>query len=187
MTSAKKTLHADDQSIFTVSDLLSEEECDHFIRFTEAHGYDPAPITTGAGFRMRPDIRNNWRVMIDDTTRADWLWERLAPFMPERWGLWRPAGLNERFRYYRYDTSQFFKWHGDGAFIRSDVERSLFTAMVYLNGDFEGGTTDFWDGGSIVPRRGMALLFEHSQTHQGAPVRKGRKYVLRTDVMYRRQ
>jgi hypothetical protein len=31
----------------------------------------------------------------------------------------------------------------------------------------------------------MALVFEHPVRHQGAPVTAGRKYVLRTDVMYR--
>jgi len=31
----------------------------------------------------------------------------------------------------------------------------------------------------------MLLLFEHSRVHQGAPVRSGCKYVLRTDVMFR--
>lgn len=32
----------------------------------------------------------------------------------------------------------------------------------------------------------MALLFQHPIMHRGDPVTKGRKYVLRTDVMYRR-
>jgi hypothetical protein len=36
----------------------------------------------------------------------------------------------------------------------------------------------------IKPERGMALVFVHRQLHEGAPVVQGRKYVLRTDVMY---
>jgi prolyl 4-hydroxylase len=32
----------------------------------------------------------------------------------------------------------------------------------------------------------MALVFDHQQVHEGAAVESGRKYVLRTDVMYRR-
>jgi hypothetical protein len=32
----------------------------------------------------------------------------------------------------------------------------------------------------------MALLFHHPILHRGDPVAVGRKYVLRTDVMYRR-
>jgi prolyl 4-hydroxylase len=182
------TLHmkslSDSDNIFTIPGVLSPEECADLIRMTEASGFKDAPITTARGFVMRPETRNNARVMQDDIPRAAWIWERIARFVAPKLGPWRAVGLNERLRYYRYEPGQYFKWHGDGAFIRSERERSLFTAMVYLNDDFEGGSTDFWDSVSIVPQRGMALLFEHSLTHQGAPVISGQKYVLRSDVMY---
>jgi len=42
------------------------------------------------------------------------------------------------------------------------------------------------DSMEVVPRTGMALVFYHKMLHEGAVVLKGRKYVLRTDVMYRR-
>lgn len=66
----------------------------------------------------------------------------------------------------------------------------LRRSMVYLNSDFTGGETKFYDeDGSrlrvaVRPERGMALGFVHLQLHEGAPVVSGRKYVLRTDVMY---
>jgi hypothetical protein len=31
----------------------------------------------------------------------------------------------------------------------------------------------------------MGLFFKHERWHEGAPVRSGRKYVLRTDVLYK--
>lgn len=70
---------------------------------------------------------------------------------------------------------------------RADSSRlSLnLSRLIYLNDGFEGGTTDFQFGPTVVPQRGMLLLFEHSLVHQGAPVRGGCKYVLRTDVMFR--
>ncbi|WNG62878.1 2OG-Fe(II) oxygenase [Archangium gephyra] len=185
----ERTVLAENESIVTVSNFLSPEECEALIRQTLAEGYQDAPITTFRGFAMRPDIRNNTRVMKDDPAMADRLWERMKGFVPvhhRRIGTWRAHGLNERFRYYRYTEGQYFKWHSDGPFIRSTEELSLFTAMVYLNDDFEGGTTDFQSGPSVAPRRGMLLLFEHSLMHQGAPVLRGHKYVLRTDVMFRR-
>jgi len=182
-TPQMKTL-TDGDNIFTIPGVLSPEECADLIRMTEASGFQDAPITTARGFVMRPETRNNARVMQDDTRRAAWLWERMARFVAPKLGPWRAVGLNERLRYYRYEPGQYFKWHGDGAFIRSEKERSLFTAMIYLNDDFEGGSTDFWDSISIVPKQGMALVFEHSLTHQGAAVTRGRKYVVRSDVMY---
>ena len=185
----ERTVLVEDESIVTVANFLSPEECEAVIRQTLAEGYEDAPITTFRGFAMRPDIRNNTRVMKDDTLLAARLWGRMKGFVPVHHpdiGTWHAHGLNERFRYYRYTEGQYFKWHGDGPFIRSAEERSVFTAMVYLNDDFEGGTTDFQFGLSVTPRRGMLLLFEHSLVHQGAPVLSGCKYVMRTDVMFRR-
>lgn len=57
------------------------------------------------------------------------------------------------------------------------------TFMVYLNEDFEGGRTEFgWE--VVAPATGTALVFPHRRRHRGAVVSAGRKYVLRTDVMY---
>lgn len=174
--------------IQTIRGLFTTSECDELMRFAERVGFDAAPVTTGRGFVMMPDVRNNTRVMLDDLPRARALWERIAPFAPEERGRGRAVGLNERFRFYRYAPGEFFRWHRDGAFVRDERERSLMTALVYLNGDCEGGSTDFDLGDEeirVVPEQGMVLLFDHRMRHQGAPVTRGRKYVLRTDVMYR--
>jgi hypothetical protein len=52
-----------------------------------------------------------------------------------------------------------------------------------------GGETKFYlDNGmprlDVKPECGMALMFAHRQLHEGTSVVQGRKYVLRTDVMY---
>lgn len=172
----------------TVERLFLPDECDDLVRLAESMGFSDAPITTGYGFEMRPEVRNNTRVMLDDRQRAEALWDRVAPFVPTRLGRLQAIGLNERFRFYRYETGQYFRWHYDGAFHRSPSERSLITAMLYLNEGFEGGETEFdLDEGpvSITPGLGLLLLFDHGLRHQGSPVRRGRKYVLRSDVMYR--
>jgi prolyl 4-hydroxylase len=187
MNSLIKNERVPGERVVTVADFLSGQECDRFIQLTEARGFQRAPITTARGLSMRPDVRNNTRVMIDDGDLACDLWDRVAALARTRVGRWSAIGLNERFRYYRYDENQFFNWHADGAFVRSDVERSLYTMMIYLNEGFDGGATEFDDGLSIEPRRGMLLLFDHGLLHRGAPVLRGRKYVLRTDVMYRRK
>jgi hypothetical protein len=175
--------------VFVVRGFLSPGECVRDIALSEEHGYDDAPITAGSGFVMRKDIRNNDRVMIDDLAMAASLWERAGPLMPAEWFGWQPVGLNERFRYYRYGPGQRFAAHTDGCFERDSGERSQFTFMVYLNDDFEGGTTNFYLSKLpliVRPETGMALVFAHRQLHEGMPVETGRKYVLRTDVMYRR-
>ncbi|MEM8671384.1 MAG: 2OG-Fe(II) oxygenase [Planctomycetota bacterium] len=171
-------------SVFTVRDFLSAEECDQYIQLTESHGFSHAPITTMLGPQHCPDVRNNTRVMIDDAGRANELWSRVEPYVDMWEQRWKPIGLNERFRYYRYDVGEQFNWHYDGCYERSNGERSWLTFMVYLNEEFSGGATEFEDV-SVQPRTGMALFFVHAILHRGAPVTDGRKYVLRSDVMYR--
>jgi predicted 2-oxoglutarate/Fe(II)-dependent dioxygenase YbiX len=172
--------------IFTLENFLSPKECGDLIAFTEKKGYEAAPITTAFGFAMRPDVRNNSRCMLDDVARAKALWDRFAPHapsMPKR----KAIGLNERFRFYRYDPGERFAWHIDGAFLRENGDKSYFTFMIFLNEGFEGGETKFveHDPIAISPKTGMALVFEHRLRHEGSAVTKGRKYVMRSDVMYR--
>jgi len=73
-------------------------------------------------------------------------------------------------------------------------EESQLTFLMYLNEGMTGGETRFLrrHGAdipqrpylSVEPKEGMALRFMHSIWHEGAVVRNGKKYVLRTDVMY---
>lgn len=133
-------------------------------------------------------------MMFDDEMRAASLYERICPFVPSRFKMeWFPVGVNERLRLYRYDVGQQFDWHQDGYFERESGERSFFTFMVYLNDGFKGGATSFRDDSAFIPKynglhitpeTGMALLFHHLIIYRGDPVTEGRKYVLRSDIMY---
>jgi prolyl 4-hydroxylase len=172
--------------VVTVSELLSKAESKEWIAFAEEIGFSDAPITTAFGFVHAPEVRNNTRVMVDDVKRAAALWERVREHVPAVRDGWNAVGLNERFRFYRYEPGQYFKWHYDGAFERSPKERSFLTLMIYLNEGMVGGATEFDELGRVEPETGKALLFQHAIRHQGAPVEKGKKYVLRTDVMYRK-
>lgn len=191
----EKQLVSGIEQIFTIRGFLTADDCAEQIARTEQVGYGDAPISTLGGPVVYKEMRNNERVMFDDRALARQLWEKLQPFVDSKIGSgWHALGLNERFRFYRYDPGQKFDWHFDGCFERSPVECSKLTFMVYLNEGFEGGATEFHlraDGFSekdpverVVPETGMALIFDHRILHQGSPVLRGRKYVLRSDVMY---
>jgi predicted 2-oxoglutarate/Fe(II)-dependent dioxygenase YbiX len=178
-------------NVFVIHGFFSGEQCAGMIARSEQAGYEDAPITTASGPVMNKGVRNNARVMLDDVQLAAELWERAAPLLPARIGSRQAVGFNERFRFYRYDVAEQFAIHLDGAYYRDNGDESLLTLMVYLNEDFEGGATRFfrWHGEEwlrVRPELGKALVFVHRQLHEGAPVVSGRKYVLRTDVMYRR-
>jgi hypothetical protein len=169
--------------VFTLDPFLDSAACEELIRHSEAVGYEAATITTGGGADIAPDIRNNARLIEDDFARAQAFWlgvrDHVPPFVQGR----QAIGVNERFRFYRYDPGERFAGHLDAPFRRETGEQSLLTFMVYLNDNFAGGETAFRDL-KVVPKTGLALLFRHNIFHEGMPVRAGRKYVLRSDVMF---
>jgi predicted 2-oxoglutarate/Fe(II)-dependent dioxygenase YbiX len=170
--------------VHLVKQVLTPEECQDWLDRALAVGFDAAPITTLHGPEMRPEIRNNTRVILDDPQAAVWLWQKVSPFV---WPLpgWQPISLNERLRYYQYEPGQYFAPHQDGSFVRSLNERSQVTVLLYLNEDFTGGETVV-ENEVVIPETGMLLLFRHPLVHESKPLLSGRKYVLRSDIMYLR-
>jgi len=70
---------------WTVDHVLTEAECSALIGRIEALGPTEAPITTGCGFEMRPDLRNNTCVIFDDVPLAQTLFERTRSRLPEHY------------------------------------------------------------------------------------------------------
>ncbi|MDJ1504441.1 2OG-Fe(II) oxygenase [Xanthocytophaga agilis] len=172
-------------SIWTIDNFLSVQECDDLIAFSEKTGYDEAEVSLSSGSQMMKSLRNNYRLIYTDEILAQQLWEKIKNYVPEQIEDSQAIGLNEQFRFYRYENDQRFKRHIDGRFHRNDQEESRITFMIYLNDNFTGGETAF-DNISILPVKGKALCFIHEQKHEGSPVTSGIKYVLRSDVMYKR-
>lgn len=74
----------------------------------------------------------------------------------------------------------------DGAFSRGN-EKSYITMQLYLNDGFKGGMTSFkgtkkhYD---VKAKPGSILLFDQDIRHEECEVVKGRRHVLRSEVMY---
>lgn len=173
--------------IWVINNFLTPEECQEWIDFAENIGFGDAPINVGFGAeKIVSNVRNNERAMIDDKDKAFILWQKAKEHLPQIIRHHVAIGLNERLRFYRYEQSQKFAWHSDGSFVRSNGERSLLTFMVYLNEEFQGGETVFIGNAKteIVPKTGMMLVFKHEIFHEGSVVREGKKYVLRSDIMF---
>jgi predicted 2-oxoglutarate/Fe(II)-dependent dioxygenase YbiX len=172
------------ESVFTVDDFLSRKECLQYLALSERLGYEAAKVNTTKGARVMPGVRNNSRAFYPSEELARQLWLRAQPFVPAELGRSQALGLNELFRFYRYQAGQQFRGHYDASYVRSPTEASLLTFMVYLNDNFRGGDTAFRDL-RVWPRQGRLLVFEHGLYHLGRTVTEGVKYVLRTDVMFR--
>ncbi len=183
-----------DRFAMVVPRVFSEEECAALIRETEAHGYAPASMRTmDDNAVMMPHVRDNERVVRLDAERAALVWDRIRSHVPSPWRGQQAVGCNPMLRFYRYDTGQSFAKHTDEPpYCAPTGEASLLTCLVYLSDGFDGGTTRLCTYSEpderavdVVPVRGSCFLFEHSLLHSSTPLRTGRKYVMRTDVMFR--
>jgi predicted 2-oxoglutarate/Fe(II)-dependent dioxygenase YbiX len=183
-----------DDGIFIIEAVFSPLECQALIDRAEAIGFEAATVRSADGPMMMTNIRNNDRVVIDDVTLADQMWQRIQHLLPEIDSA-IPCGVDSQLRFYRYHPGQQFRRHKDGAVTNSFGQISKLSYMIYLNDQCEGGDTAFREYSAIdgisqktefivTPKVGMALLFRHELRHEGTPVIAGVKYVLRSDVFY---
>jgi len=181
------------EHIYTIPELLSQEECKSIIGYGESLGFEKL-------FNTNPNYRTNTRIVLSDPAFAQLLFQRIQKVVPDQRKLadesnWRISGLNTTFRLCKYTPGQFFKRHEDAYYAESENRTSFYTVNLYLNEQFEKGATRFFEADSeeayakVQPTTGRALIFEHfeeSFPHDGEAVENGVKYLLRTDVMYER-
>jgi len=176
-----KATHLIENRIITIENFFTSQECKKYIELSEKLGYEAAKLDTG---KVVSEVRNNERVFYENQELANLIFERGNHFFVPKIGNSEVIGINELFRFYKYEKGHKFKGHQDGNFIRNDSEASYFTFMIYLNEGYEGGQTTFLKH-TITPKEGMALIFLHKLYHEGSEVLQGRKYVLRSDIMYK--
>jgi len=109
--------------------------------------------------------------------------------------IWRMVGVNERLSFLKYGPGNYFRKHYDGQIELRDGRKARATLQVYLNGGttdkIVGGATRIWSHDhqrfyDVEPRVGRVLIFQQAMVlHSGEEVKKGVKYTLRSDFMYR--
>jgi hypothetical protein len=126
--------------------------------------------------------------------------------------LWYPSYINSCFRISSYQAPSIgFKPHYDSQYIPNMHERSRLSLVIYLNDEYENGNTILFDiknkkhvsgltvdeeiklhGGidnytkyNINPITGKFVVFEQNILHCGDFVTNGKKYILRTDIVYK--
>ena len=178
-----------------LDNLLTKRECSKLIRKAN----DLKTDSTGNKSWHTPGTGGSYmRVMMVDRTLADELFSRIKPYLPTTYNGYQLHYLNDHFRFSRYNKGGQFPLHMDGQ--NYDASRphltgghsavSLFTLNIFLNDDFEGGETDFYNDAStknlrysVKPLAGRGALFWARQYHCGNMVKTPYKYLLRTDVM----
>lgn len=197
--------------LINLENLLSQSECTHLIREIESLSFN------SISNEYPENYRNCQRKIVFSNQLANCLHERIidcfdweelrniSPFGFAKSGVWLMDSVNPCFRFSKYFKGHFFQKHLDGGHVESNDYRSVLTLMVYLNEDFQGGETVFYEEEEVdkeenaqqresakikvTPKVGKGVIFNHDLLHEALALegeKDVKKYVLRTDVMFKR-
>ncbi|KAJ9539699.1 hypothetical protein OSB04_026205 [Centaurea solstitialis] len=198
-----------DFDLFTVQNFLTAAESKAFVKAAESIGF----VHQGSlGPTKGEAYRDNDRIAVNDPVLADMLWESgLSKLLSDLTIRGKVAvGLNPNIRLYRYKVGQRFGRHIDESVDLGDGKHTHYTLLIYLSGDVDsksqsdtngsddsseslvGGETVFYGSrnsivAEVTPIQGMALFHIHGakcMLHEARNVRKGIKYILRSDVAF---
>jgi len=122
-------------------------------------------------------------------------------------GTWNPYAVNPKLLLSRYLEGGHFSPHTDGTTVIDFNRRTFYSCVLFLNSSAWGGHTRLYadeqmrkelqkdDLGRLAgdpalilsevePKPGRMLVFYHRLMHEGVPAAE--KYIIRTDIMYRR-
>jgi len=221
--------HINDRFL-TIDNILTNSECLELINNTEKRGYKPSPISGGGhGNCEQTPSRTSQFIVYDDIVLSSYLWSKIQSFVPQnlrsikpvsylnsitKGDEFIPVSVNEHIRFYKYDIGQYIKKHDDYRMSRYRYDNvnnkyyyqmTFFTVLIYLNDNFENGTTNYWKDETksnfrflttvknqepdiiIQPKTGMASITDHVIKHEGIAPQKNTKYILRTDIIHERE
>jgi prolyl 4-hydroxylase len=178
-----------DLEIFTISNFLTIDECDHLVKLTETN-YSRSTVTADDGTaRTYHNGRTSSTSILSDHNNVV---ELVNKRMHNELGI--PLGYSEPTQAQIYEVGQEFKHHYDyfsgAAYNRycSHSGQRTWTFMVYLNDVDEGGETDFSEiGFKFKPVKGTAVVWKNSNgkgteksfaLHAGMPIIKGKKIII---------
>lgn len=199
-----------------LDNVLSPEECETLVLAAEMssqhpEGWERAMINIGGGRQILiSEERNCGRIIWDSQEVVAKIWNRIAHIaevreivrledVPRIFGngpkkrreVWKFSRPNERMRFLRYVSGEYFRPHCDGSYETPDhKERSYFTLHLYLNNAsvltpeevqrmsaeeaesdksaLVGGATSFHSPSydparklDVLPEAGRILLFQH--------------------------
>jgi hypothetical protein len=166
-----------DTHIFLVRHVLNEELRKEFIEVTKSITWRKTASTAD-----RTPTRSVGSIQIQ-AGALDAAFDGIFPPDIDGQGF---VGLSyERVFVAQYQPGDSFQVHSDGVYVRDPGVSSIFSVLIYLNGDFEGGETNFPDLKRVItPEAGAALIFGHAHRHAGQPIASGVKYALHLFALY---
>jgi len=176
-----------------VENVFKFNEVKELINVSENQGYIKAGLTSDKFKKQKVDeyVRKSDRVIIDSPELAELIENRIKHAIPKIYKGMKYDSINERFRFLKYDGEGHFNRHTDGHYQDQD-KVSLITILIYLNQDYQGAYTTFFKdkydkiGFALPPKTGMVCLMDQDIEHQVPELEKGVKYVVRSELMYKK-
>lgn len=166
------------QGIYEIEGFLTQQECQQFIEVVKNPPPNSSCFTDTGVFSNR-----KW---IDQTT-ANFFYERLSTFIEPTTQAKR---ANKLVMTGYYQPGQQFSLHTDTGlyYNRETKEKTRWTLLIYLNDNYEGGHTQFYDDNwketrDIQPKEGKALLFDIDLWHKGNELFTGEKYWIGCEII----
>lgn len=152
---------------------FSEDKCKQIISEADNQGFVPSAVLQGdsdaiVDYHSRSSQSLNW---YDDKLNTA-VKKYIGDLQLETWQL------------LKYEEGNQFLAHFDNG---GHLNKRLFTILIYLNDDYEGGTTTFPNINlTIKPKTGKMIIFKNlnkgisdsKSLHSGDKIEKGTKYVL---------
>ena len=167
-----------ERGIYTIPKFLSDDECEKYSQLVHNPPKDSSDFTNTGVFTNRKWIEPNLSSLF---------YEKLKNYI-------EPTDLavrdNNLIMTGKYEPNQQFSLHTDtGLFYdRENKEKSRWTLLIYLNDNFEGGHTLFYDDNwkqteDIMPEKGKALLFDIDLWHRGDILKSGTKFWIGCEII----
>lgn len=171
--------------IFIIDNLYKQEEILLFKNYVENSDINNRTFTHSEfknGKIIKPNLSNL-------------MFSRIHNFLPHKYIdrdniNWKFEAPSKYIMYAKLKTNELFGLHTDtGA--EYDVlnnKYSKYTVLTYLNDDFEGGDTVFFDNKfketcKIKPKCNRTLIFDINLYHMGNPILSGNKYWIGTELI----
>lgn len=171
--------------IFTIDGLYSSEEIKNYLDFVEFADEKNRGFTNSEfknGKIIRPDISSK-------------MYSYICPHLPHTYidrnnTSWKFIQAPKYIMYAKIKQDQLFGLHTDTGCEYDEIDNlySKFTVLTYLNDNFDGGHTQFYNNDfqktvSIEPKENRTLIFDIDLYHKGDQITKGEKYWIGTELV----
>jgi LysM repeat protein len=161
-------------NIFTIKNFLSDDECDTCIKVINSKT-NTTPFTNSGVFTNDK--------FIDEKLTND-IFCKLKNYADmNALKTMNILSVNNLIMTGKYSIGQEFGIHTDTGlyYDKKNGRKTTYTVLIYLNDNYDGGTTKFYDEEfnethTIIPCKGMALIFDINEWHKGCQVSNGYKY-----------